>query len=154
MGEIFRSAFTKENLIATDTVSLPAGIFQRVGQYKVEAGELITIGYGEQSGQQNAQGRIFAKMMDNSAAPGTKVPGMVRLVIYSPQDRPLHILGEWRTETLESGETDRTKQIPLPENMNWLSEDKKLVLEFKADSTTTLGKANSSITLDMTVEAV
>jgi len=150
MGERFRSALTKNELIAVDT-ACSAGIFTKLGEYKVQAGELITIGFGEQSGQEAAQGRIF---IDLKVAAGTVIPGTVRLQAYSPQNRPLVILGEWRQEVLNQGAGDRTKQVPLPEQMYWLSEDKKLFLEFNPDATSTVAKTQSTVLIDTTEEAV
>lgn len=151
MGEVFRSALTESDLVSATTVSVLSGTFVKLGERKIEAGELLTIGYGLESGQNNAQGRIFVKIRDDVDA---AIKGLIRLQIYSPQNRPLRIMGEWRTETLESGETDRALMIPLPENTSWLSEDKKLVLEFQADASATLSKANSEIMLDTTTEVV
>jgi hypothetical protein len=64
------------------------------------------------------------------------------------------ILGEWRTETLRTGAGDRTKQIPLPEDVYSLTEDKKLVLEYMADAAQTVGKTNTIVLLDTTEEEV
>jgi hypothetical protein len=150
MAERFRSAFTKADLITADTV-LVAGSFMKVGEYKVQAGELVTIGYGQESGQESAQGRIY---MDLKTSASAVINGTVRLQVYSPQNRPLYILGEWRTETLSSGAGDRTKQVPLAEAMAWASEDKKIVFEFNSDTAVTLAKAQSTILMDTTEETV
>lgn len=151
MGEIFRSALTENELMDSATVDVLAGQFVKLGDRKVEAGELITIGFGMQSGQQNAQGRIFMDFNDDVNA---AVNGTARLSVYSPQNRPLKILGEWRSETLRSGETDRSLMIPLPENPTWISEDKKLVLEFEADANGIVSQANTDILMDTTTEAI
>lgn len=150
MGEIFRSALTENEMIDAANVDVLEGQFVKLGERKVEAGELITIGYGMQSGQQSAQGRIYMDVQGGAGA----LNGTLRLSVYSPQDRPLKILGEWRTETLRTGAGDRTQQVPLPENMTWLSEDKKLVLEFEADNAGTVSKANTAVLFDTTTEAL
>jgi hypothetical protein len=152
--EIYRSAFTKNDLFKASTVSCNAGEYTRVGEYKVVAGELVSVGAGDQSGQESAQGRIFIDIKDNGTSPGANVDGVVRLTVYSPQDRPIEILGEWRTETLRTVVTDRTKQIPFPEDDLFVSEDKKLVLEFKSDTSATLGKVNSTVLIDITKATV
>lgn len=150
----FRSALTQNDLIASATVSCPAGQFTKLGERKIEAGEELSIGYGAQDGQESAQGRIFVDMRDNAASPGAVVDGVLRLQVYSPQNRPLVILGEYRTETLRTGSGDRTKQVPLAESAYLLTEDKKLVLEFMPDSVATIGKSNTKIIFDTTeVEA-
>lgn len=153
MAERFRSALVANDLISAATVSVIAGQYVKLGEKKVEAGELLAIGYGQESGQNNAQGRIFMDIKDTTATP-VAVKGTVRLQVYSPQNRPLVILGEWRTETLSSGANDRTKMIPLPEDVYFLSEDKKLVLEFLADANQTVSKTNTTILLDTTLETI
>jgi hypothetical protein len=143
----FRSAFNKASFGLTADVSCPAGIFTRIGKYEVQAGEIVTIGYGQNSGQESAEGRIYVDLEDATPA---LIPGTLRISIYSPQDRPLAIIGEYRSETLSTGEDDRTKQVPLPESGLYASEDKKIVLEFKADAAATLKAANTTILMDTT----
>jgi hypothetical protein len=150
MAERFRSAMTKNDLITAD-LPLTAGVFMKLGEYKVQAGELVTIGYGQESGQESAQGRIY---MDLKTSASAVIAGTVRLQAYSPQNRPMVVLGEWRTEVLSQGNGDRTKQVPLPEQLYWLSEDKKLFLEFSADAAATLAKAQSTVLIDTTEETV
>jgi hypothetical protein len=153
VGKIYRSALTKNELIDTATVDVIAGQFVKLGERKIEAGELLTVGFGQQSGQNTAQGRMYMDIRDNAAAPGVVVNGTIRLSVYSPQNRPLVILSELRTETASGGtQDDRASHVPLPEDMTWLSEDKKLVLEFAADATGTVGKTNSAIIMDTTTE--
>lgn len=149
MGQ-FRSALTQNDLITNATTAVVAGQFNKLGERKIEAGEELSVGYGQQDGQESAQGRIFADIRDNAASPGAVVPGVFRLQVYSPQNRPMFILGEWRTETLSTGSGDRTKQVPLKEDQYLLTEDKKLVLEFMPDAAATIGKVNTKILLDTT----
>jgi hypothetical protein len=151
---MFRSALTQNDLVATATTAAIAGQYVKLGERKIEAGESLSIGFGSQSGQESAQGRIFIDIRDNGTSPGLVINGTVRLQVYSPQNRPLVILGEWRTETLRTGSGDRTKQIPLPEDIYSLTEDKKLVLEYMADAAQTVGKTNTIVLLDTTEEEV
>jgi hypothetical protein len=142
----FRSAFNKDNLISSATVSTVAGTYVKLGEYKVLAGESIAIGYGSQDGQESAQGRVSMQFKDAAAL----VPGTVRLSIMSAQDAPLEILGEFRTESLDTGTTNRGLMIPLPEHPAIATQDKKIVLEIKADAAQTLTKANCTILMDIT----
>lgn len=150
-NEVYRSALTESNMMQASTVSAVAGNFIKLGEYKVEAGQLISIGYGEQSGLDSAQGRIYLALNDSASA---AIHGKIRLAVHSPQGRPMMILAEYRTETLRDNPNDRTKQTPFPENQYWLSEDKKLVLEFEADSTKTVDKSKSDILFDVTQAVV
>jgi hypothetical protein len=150
MAETYRSALTQADLISGATVVCNAGQYNKLGEYKILAGEVLAVGFGPQSGMDNAQGRIYADLRDNAAAPGVAVNGMLRLEVYSPKDRPMVTVFEFRTEVLRTSAADRTKQIPLPEGDFFLSEDKKYVLSFKPDATVTIGKANTFIILDTT----
>jgi hypothetical protein len=154
MAERFRSALTEANLISAATVAVVAGQTTKLGERKIEAGELLTIGYGEQSGQQDAVGRLYVSLKDTNATP-VQMHGTVRFTVYTPQNRVHTVLCEFRTETLlYGGANDRALNVPLPENFNWISEDKKLVLEFTPDQSGTLSKVNSDLLMDVTIEAI
>lgn len=144
--EIFRSAFTQNDLIKNASTTCIAGNPIMLGEYVVPAGELVSIGYGLETGQENAQGRVFINLQATAAA----VDGLVRLTAFSPQNRPQEIMREFRTETLRDNATDRTKQIGFPEHPLYISEDKKIVLEFIADVNCTVDKSKSKILMDIT----
>lgn len=147
----FRSALTMADFMTSgSTVSCTAGIPAQLGKRQIQAGELLSLGFGPQSGQQDSQGRIFIDIRDNGTSPGAVVKGKVRLTAYTPQMRPLVILGEYRVETLNANSSDRTKWLPLPESVYQLSEDKYLVLEFISDANSTVGANNSSCVIDIT----
>jgi hypothetical protein len=145
----YRGTFTKAELISAATVGVVAGAAAVLGKYAVQAGEAIKLGFGNLSGQENAIGRLYMQFKDTTGTP-VLLSGTVRLSIWSPQDRPIAIIGEWRTEQLDTVATDRTKQIPMPEDIYKITEDKKVVLEFISDTTATLSKANSTIVMDIT----
>lgn len=144
--ERFRSAFTQNHLIAKDTTVCVAGNPTILGEYVVPAGELVAIGYGKESGQESAQGRIFIDLQESGAAAN----GVIRISAYSPQNRPKEIMKEFRTETLRQNETDRTKQVPFAQHDLFVSEDKKIVLEFIADADVTVDKSKCKILFDIT----
>ena len=147
----FRSALTIADFMASgSTVSCTAGVYTILGKRQIQAGELLSLGYGQGAGQDTADGRIFVDIRDNSASPGVVIKGKARLTAYTPQMRPLVILGEYRIETLNQNSTDRTKQLAYPESVYQLSEDKYLVLEFMPDATSTVGANNSSAVVDIT----
>jgi hypothetical protein len=152
--EQYRSSMTEEELIDTATVSVLAGQPVKLGEYVVSAGEMIMLGYETKSGLDDAVGRIFANIKDNSASPGVELKGKLRLSAYTPQGRPMRILAEFDTDIVNDNETDRTKQTPFPANGIFLSEDKKLVLEFISKTTATVGKTNSRILFDVTQAVV
>jgi hypothetical protein len=150
LKEIYRGSLSEEEMIGAATVTCLKGVPTRLGEYKVQAGQVIALGFGEQSGLDNAIGRIFMDIRDNAASPGAIVKGKVRLAIYTPQDRFQQNLGEWDIDILNDNSTDRTKQTPFPFNKTFLTEDKKLVLELIAKADVTVGKTNSRVLFDTT----
>lgn len=149
--EQYRSAFTKDKFMTGD-VACTAGTFTKLGQYKVEAGELVSLGYGANESMEGSPGRLYIDLKDNAASPGANVEGIIRFSVWSPQDRPLRILYELHTSQVRTDKADRTKQIPFPSSgFPFVSEDRKIVIEFKPDTTVTVGKANSTIFMDVTL---
>ncbi len=147
---MFRSAFTKKDLLAVDKLST-AGEITRLGVYKVQAGETIVPGHGMLSGQSDAEGRIVIDLQDATPA---KIEGMVRLHVYSAQNRPVAggIIFEMRTETLRRGVGGTaTDQTAFPIQGHQLTEDVQLVLEFIADETKTIKSTNSTVLMDINV---
>lgn len=147
--EKYSTTLIGADLIDTDSPAVLAGIPVKLGEYQVQAGEELAIGYGPWAGQESAIGRLYIELKDDEATP-TVENGTVRLSVWSPQNRPKRILGEWRTETTASGATDRTLRIPLPENSVNITEDQKLVLEFISDAADTLTKASCTVAIDCT----
>ena len=145
--ETFRSAFTQADLIKADTLC-PAGQSTKLGEYVVPAGENVSLGYGRLLGQESAEGRIFMDIQDATGA----VEGTVRLIVHSAQNRPHAIIHEYRTETLRQNATDRTKQLAFPDSILYVTEDKKIVLEFIADVEKTVSKSKTKILMDITKE--
>lgn len=140
-----RSAFTKADLIIDNAV-LTAGQFVKMGSYQVGAGEVVTLGYG-QGTQASAEGRIYQKIQSDAS---TEITGTYRIVLESAQDLPLQVVFEARSEALATSPTDRTLQIPFNEMNVGVSEDKKIVTYFKADTTATVDLANSTLLMDIT----
>lgn len=151
--EEYRSALTKDHLMNGD-VNVVTGSYMKIGEFKVEAGEMHSIGFGTNSSQEGAEGRAYIDLKDNATTPG-EVNGILRISVHSPQGRPIKTLAEFRTETLRTDKSNRTLQIPLPSTrFPYVSEDKKIVIEFLSDATTTISKANSTVLLDTTVAVV
>ena len=151
--ETYRSSLTESEMITNTTTAVLAGQPVKLGEYVVSAGEMIMTGFGSHSGLHDATGRFYAKIMDNQATPA-ELNGKLRLSIYSPQNRPIRILHEFDTQTVNDNENDRTKQMPFPANGIFISEDKKLVLEFISKTTATVDKADCKILFDVTQAVV
>jgi len=147
MANEFRSKLQKTDFLSTDKAVI-AGVFTKIGEYEVKAGEIIFPGFDELEGQQSARGRIYGKFQNATPA---EIKGTLRLSIHSPQDQPLKVITELRTEDLNTSASDKTLQTPFP--VDWLSgasEDKKIVLEFKSDTSDTIEFDNTSFIMDIT----
>jgi hypothetical protein len=142
----FRSALTKAELMSGD-LALTAALYNKLGEFIIPAGLQVAIGVGDSNGQENAQGRIYINLVTAASA---LIPGTVRLSMWTAQNRVIKVVDEWRTEALQTS-TDRTKQIPLPFTGDWLSKDKKYILEIMPDAGgLTVAKAQSTVLIDAT----
>lgn len=154
-GEQYRSAFTKDKFMSGD-IAISAGVVTKIGEYKVQAGELVSLGYGANESMEGSPGRAYIDLRDSTGAPGAKVEGILRFSVWSPQNRPIKILYEIHTSQIRTDAVNRTLQVPFPSsNFPFVTQDKKLTIEFIPDAGSigngTLSKANSSIVLDMTL---
>lgn len=145
----YSSAFTKQQLLKADK-AVTAGEPVRLGQYKVQAQELIKVGSGMLSGQDSAIGRIYADFRDNTASPGAQIEGFVRLSAYDAHNTPKEVIEEFRTEDLRLGANDPSQRKILPQHDLWITEDNVLVLEFIADADGTVGAENTEFIMSMT----
>jgi hypothetical protein len=162
MGQVYSSAFTKEQAYnvfsSAGTLAVQAGKEYRLMEFKVEAGINYSFGEGFGTNYEDAIGRIFMDIRDNTAAPGAQVSGMVRLLWLKPSKKQGAIIREYHTSKLSSGETDARQQCPFPlqdQNGNWsplVSEDKYLAIEFIPDNDVTLSYANSKGNMSVTIE--
>jgi hypothetical protein len=149
--EQYRSSMSEQELITSATVSVLANQPVKLGEYKVQAGEMIMLGYETKSGLDDAVGRFYASIKSDTSV---ELKGKLRLSVFSPQDRPIQILSEFDTDIVNDNPSDRTKQTPFPANGIFLSEDKKLVLEFISRTNATVSKANSVMLFDTTQAVV
>lgn len=149
-GNAWRSAFRLADFMAAD-VAVVTGQWNKLGEFQIDPGQIIALGYGELAGQQDASGRIFADFRDNTAAPGANFDGIVQIAIYDANDHPMMILDEYRTEQLRTSSSDRREQIALPFNNTYASQYKKYVLFFKPDAAGTISHTNSKLMLDTTI---
>lgn len=150
MGAKNRSVLTVNDLMAGD-VAVVSGQFNKIGQFVMPAGYYRSIGYGASNSQADAVGRFYLKLQNATPA---ELTGRIRLEIYTPTDRPFPngIIGEWHTSSLDSNASDRTKQIPLPEDFRAIGKDYKFVISFEPDTSDTVKKANSVFYIDCTDE--
>jgi len=151
MAGTYRSNLTTSDLIASATVVCTAGQFTRLGEYKVLAGDLIALGFGDHDAQNTSIGRLYAIM---NTAPATPTDGVIRISTMTANDRPYSIVFEARTEITSLSVSTRSEQLPMPVDTLWLSQDKRFELSFNPDTTSTITKADSIVLVDVTKEDV
>lgn len=147
MGK-YRSAFTNAELFKAALVPVTAGESIWLGSYQVPVGEEVKLGWGASSGQGEAEGRIYIDLKDDQVVPAD-VDGTLRLSLYTPLNKLIEYVDEFRTETLRTGTGDRTKQVPYAERRYRVTPFKKIVLEFTPDASVNVSKANSTIVFDV-----
>lgn len=149
-GNAWRSAFKLSDFMSADT-AVVTGQWNKLGQVQINPGQIIALGFGELAGQQDASGRVFIDIRDNTASPGAVFEGTIQLAIYDANDHPLMVLDEYRTEQVRTSSTDRREQIALPFNNVYASQYKKYCLFFKPDVAGTISHTNSKLLMDTTV---
>lgn len=142
----FPSALTEDDLITSASTSCLAGEAKRLGVKEISKGEAVMFGQGKLAGQNTAVGRAYASLKNST----TQLHGLIRLAVYSAQDRLIKIISEYRTEELLTSSTDRTQKMPFAEVGDYYEEGRKLVLEFIADTAVTVIKADSDILFSIT----
>ena len=157
MGNTYRSNLIMTDIMQEDTVSLIQGEWTKIGEVVVKADELIGMGYGGNSAQNMAEGRIFLDLKDNSSTPAV-IKGDFRIMLQSSQDIPIGTKPVWfevNLDILRSGSSDRNGQIPFYFENLMLSKDKKFTFWVKcSESGKTLSKANSTALIDITKQLV
>lgn len=148
----YRSTWNTNNIMSGD-VSVIVNRWVEIGEYVVEAGLYYTPGWGFSTSQSDADGRIYAKFIDDTAGNVTEETGVLRVVAYTPDDMPIGVLFESRTESLNSSATDRTKQMPFPKLPIKLGLNYKYKFFFKSDASDILQKAYCVILIDITKQS-
>lgn len=146
----FASAINNAKLGWTADTTVVADKFVEIGRYTVPAGSAICLGYGVQSGMDNAVGRCYIKLIDDTAGDATEEHGLLRLEVRDPQDRPVEVLWEARTEQTGASTTQNLK-IPFPEHAAKFGEDWALVLLFKSDAADIIQWDFSKVLFDITI---
>lgn len=145
--ETFRSSMNEQDLMTGD-VAVLAGIPTRIGEYKIEAGQVIKMGFGEYKSMQDAVGRIYADIKDSTNA---VVSGKLRFSVWTPQNRLIEVLAEFDIDTINDNLSDPTKRQPLSgTDFPYMSEDKRFVVEVITRVDKTISKTNSRILFDTT----
>lgn len=153
---LYPGTFTENEVINEGaTVSLVAGNYTKIGQYVVLADEMVGMGKGAFSSQNESIGRLYAAFYDNSGTPVAVTNGKFRIMTMSSQDIPIGsrpVLIDVDLAALTTGATNPEQRYVFPFDGTLLSKDKKFVFFIKntTSSAITLSKANSKVLMDIT----
>lgn len=150
----FRDTLNTNAVIGSATVALVPGQYVTVGELVVKADELVGMGYGPYTAQDQANGRIYADFKDNSGTP-VAITGKFRIIMLSSQNIPVGsapVVLDVDCSALRNGSGSRTEQIPFAFNDVLLSKDKKFVFQIMETgaSSQTVSRANSNVLMDIT----
>lgn len=156
---MYRNTLNTADVISADT-ALTQNVYTQIGTYTVPADLEVGMGYGPNSAQDTAEGRIYADFVDTAAA---DVNGKFRIRMASSQDQPVGdaklgispIILDIDTAALRQGAASRPGQIPFPFTKALLTKDKKFVFEIKcSDAGKTLDLSACTVLMDITANLV
>ena len=153
VGQLYPGSFTQNEVCSEGDVALTPNVYTKIGEYKVQADELVGIGRGSYSSQNEAIGRIIANFKDTTGA--AIVNGKFRIMLVSSQDIPIGSKPVWLDVDLNQltlGATNPAEKYVLPFDGTLLSRDKKFqffIMNTK-NASVTLDASESSILMDIT----
>jgi len=159
IGAIYPATWTKDELINMGTeaadgnmeVALIPGQFVPIGEYVVKADELVGIGRGEYSRQNEAIGRLFAIFRDTN---GSQINGKFRIMLMSSQEIPIGakpVYIDVDLPALQTGYEIPADRYALPFDNVMLSRDKKFqfLIRVSGKENVRLSKEESNVLLDV-----
>ncbi|WP_456477902.1 hypothetical protein [Geoglobus ahangari] len=149
-GKGFPKTLTKEDFGITANVTVKAGVWNKIGEFRVPPQQAYKWGYGTPNLPYN-QGYMYVLLQYNDGTNITEVKGKIRLVVSDANELNKTVVFEERSEVLHAATADITKQKALPEQGPLAREDDKLIIEFMPDSDATITAADSDIRLPVTV---
>jgi hypothetical protein len=124
-----------------------AGKFVEIARFKIPADVEYRFGFGAAKNPDN-QGYQYIDLRDGGDA---EVEGTIRYVIESATGRRQEVIADYDTETLDASKTDRTEQVPLPEQVSvTATQDAFLVLKFDPTANSTVDESNSEVIVPVT----
>lgn len=146
-----RKAFSRDfNTTDFDTFggAVSAGKYIEIARFEVPADTEYSWGYGRASAPEN-QGYLYVDLNDADAS---NVNGQIRFKIESATGRSTEVVKDVDTEKLDASKTDRTEQVPLPEQLGSpvASQDAYLVIELNASADADVSDAESDVIIPVT----
>lgn len=156
---MYRNTLNTADVISADTL-LTKDVYTQIGSYTVPADLEVGMGYGPNSSQDTAEGRIYADFIDTAAA---DINGKFRIRMASSQDQPVGdsargispIILDIDCAALRQGSASRPGQIPFPFTKALLTKDKKFVFEIKCtEAAKTVDLSACTVLMDITSNLV
>lgn len=125
-----------------------AGKFTEIARFQVPSSTEYSFGYGRANNPEN-QGYLYVDLQNGTPA---EVEGTIRFALQSATGRNEIVIADFDTEKLDASKTDRTQQVPFPEQVSdpKASEDSFLVIKFEPNSNDTVNEANSEVIIPVT----
>jgi hypothetical protein len=129
-GKGFQQILTYADFQQSADVTLSTTEFKRIGQYTVGAQTLVRWGYGVPNTEN--QGRMYMTFYSGGGA----IHGLVRLKQTNAQETINLTVFEISSRVLNGSATDKTQQIPLPEQTGfpYVGQDSKFIVEMKGEA--------------------
>ena len=120
----------------------------QIAEFTIPASTEYAWGYGSASNPEN-QGYLYVDLQDSTPS---EVEGTIILAQETPTGRGKRVVAEYDTTRLDASKSDRTQQVPLPEQVNHpkVTQDSKLTIYFDANSSTTVTEADSEVIFPVT----
>ena len=152
-GTLYPGSFTQAEVCSQGDVSLTPGVYDKIGEYRVKADEMVGIGRGAYEALNNAIGRLIANFKDSTGKAITV--GKFRIMLVSSQDIPIGSKPVWLDVDLNQltlGATNPAERYVLPFDGTMLSKDKKFQFFIKNETNAaiTLDASESSVLMDVT----
>jgi len=124
------------------------GKYVEVARFRVPSSTEYAWGYGSAAAPEN-QGYLYVDLRDGS---DSEIEGTFRLELASATGRETTVVADFDTEKLDASKTDRTQQVPLPEQVSdpLASEDSFLVVKFQPTAAGTVSETNSEVIVPVT----
>ena len=125
-----------------------SGKYTEIARFKVPSSTEYSWGYGRASNPEN-QGYLYADIQNDTSG---AIEGTIRFTLQSATGREEIVVADYDTEKLDASKTDRTQQVPFPEQVSTpkASEDSFLVVKFDPASNDTIDDAESEVILPVT----
>jgi hypothetical protein len=117
----YPSQIKTADILPADVTLGAVGVPTLIGKLTVSSGTAISLGVGDQEGQDNAEGRLYVDIVDDTAA---AEDGMLRFEARDPNETETYILYDLSTIKGRAGDADtRAAQVPFKAQNFWIPEN-------------------------------